>query len=87
LSVDNLIYPVLIIDGKNRTQKVDSMPGVERYTIDKLLKRAEYCARLGIPALALFPAVEAHLKTADGREATVDQQTAELVGVYVTTID
>jgi porphobilinogen synthase len=69
LSVDNLIYPVFIIDGKNRTQKVDSMPGVERYTIDKLLKRAEECVKLGIPALALFPAVEARLKTADGREA------------------
>ena len=70
LSVDNLIYPVFIIDGKNRTQKVDSMPGVERYTIDKLLTRAEECAKLGIPALALFPAVETRLKTADGREAT-----------------
>jgi len=69
LSVDNLIYPVFIIDGKNRTQKVESMPGVERYTIDKLLLRAEECVRLGIPALALFPAVEAALKTADGREA------------------
>jgi porphobilinogen synthase len=69
LSVDNLIYPVFIIEGKNRTQKVDSMPGVERYTIDKLLVRAEECVKLGIPAMALFPAVEAKLKTADGREA------------------
>jgi porphobilinogen synthase len=69
LSVDNLIYPVFIIDGKNRTQKIDSMPGVERYTIDKLLVRAEACVNLGIPALALFPAVEARLKTADGCEA------------------
>ena len=69
LSVDNLIYPVFIIDGKNRTQKVVSMPGVERYTIDKLLARADECVKLGIPALALFPAVENHLKTADGREA------------------
>ncbi len=69
LSVDNLIYPVFIIDGKNRTQPVDSMPGVERYTIDKLLMRAELCAKLGIPAMALFPAIENSLKTADGREA------------------
>jgi porphobilinogen synthase len=61
LTVDNLIYPVFIIDGKNRTQKVDSMPGVERYTVDKLLARAELCAKLGIPALALFPAVEPRL--------------------------
>ncbi|HTD91982.1 MAG TPA: porphobilinogen synthase [Burkholderiales bacterium] len=69
LSVDNLIYPVFIIDGKNHTQKIDSMPGVERYTIDRLLTRAEECVKLGIPALALFPAVEPRLKTADGREA------------------
>ena len=69
LTVDNLIYPVFIIEGKNRTQKIDSMPGVERYTIDKLLLRAEQCVNLGIPAMALFPAVEPSLKTADGREA------------------
>ena len=69
LTVDNLIYPVFIIDGKNRTQAIDSMPGVERYTIDKLLARAEECVTLGIPAMALFPAVEPRLKTADGREA------------------
>ena len=69
LTVDNLIYPVFIIDGKNRTQKIDSMPSVERYTIDKLLARAEECVKLGIPAMALFPAVEPSLKTADGREA------------------
>ena len=69
LSVDNLIYPVFIIEGKNRTQPIASMPGVERYTIDNLLARAEECVGLGIPALALFPAVEPSLKTADGREA------------------
>ena len=69
LTVDSLIYPVFIIDGKNRTQKIDSMPSVERYTIDKLLARAEECVKLGIPAMALFPAVEPSLKTADGREA------------------
>ena len=67
--MDNLIYPVFIIEGKNRTQKIASMPGVERYTIDKLLLRAEQCVNLGIPAMALFPAVEPSLKTADGREA------------------
>ena len=69
LTVDNLIYPVFIIEGKNRTQKIDSMPGVERYTVDKLLSRAAQCVNLGIPAMALFPAVEPSLKTADGREA------------------
>jgi porphobilinogen synthase len=70
LTVDNLIYPVFIIDGKSRTQAIPSMPGVSRYTIDKLLPHAELCVKLGIPALALFPAVEPSRKTADGREAT-----------------
>jgi len=57
------------MDGKNRTEAIDSLPGVSRYTIDKLLPVAERCANLGIPALAIFPAIEHKLKTADGREA------------------
>src|SRR2546430_10755966 len=69
LSADDLIYPVFIIDGKSRTEKVASMPGVERLTVDKLLPLAEQCVKLRIPALALFPAIEQRLKTADGREA------------------
>lgn len=69
LTTDDLIYPIFIIDGKNRTVAVDSMPGVCRYTIDRLLKHAETCLRAGIPAIALFPAVDRALKTADGREA------------------
>ena len=69
LTSNDLIYPVFIIDGKGRTQKVDSMPGVERVTVDRLLPVAEQCMKLGIPVLALFPAVEARLKTPDGREA------------------
>jgi len=69
LCSDDLIYPVFVIDGKNRTEKIDSLPGVSRYTIDKLLPVAENCLALGIPALAIFPAVERSLKTADGREA------------------
>ena len=69
LTADDLIYPVFVIDGKARTEKVDSMPGVERYTIDKLLPVAEQCLKLEIPALALFPAIDAKLKTPDGREA------------------
>jgi porphobilinogen synthase len=70
LTINDLIYPVFIIEGKSRTQAVPSMPRVERYTVDRLLRRAEMCVELGIPALALFPAVEPKLKTADGREAT-----------------
>jgi len=69
LTADDFIYPVFIVDGKARTQKVDSMPGVERMSIDRLLPVAEQCLKLEIPALALFPAVEPRLKTPDGREA------------------
>jgi len=69
LTANDLIYPVFILDGKNRTEKVASMPGVERMTVDKLLPVAEQCLKLRIPALALFPVVEQRLKTVDGREA------------------
>jgi len=69
LSTDDLIYPVFVIPGRARTEPVEAMPGIERYTVDRLLPHAERCLRLGIPALALFPAVEASKKTADGREA------------------
>ena len=69
LSADDLIYPVFIIDGKARTEKVASMPGVERLTIDKLLGVAEQCLKVRIPALALFPAIDQRLKSPDGREA------------------
>jgi porphobilinogen synthase len=69
LTADDLIYPVFILDGKGRTERVDSMPGVERFTVDKLLPVAEQCLKLRIPVLALFPAIEARLKSADGREA------------------
>ncbi|MBI4194514.1 MAG: porphobilinogen synthase [Betaproteobacteria bacterium] len=69
LTTDDLIYPVFTIDGKNRSESVNSMPGVQRHTIDRLLTHAEQCLKLGIPALAIFPAVDRKLKTADGREA------------------
>jgi porphobilinogen synthase len=69
LSADDLIYPVFILDGKNRTEKVASMPRVERMSIDRLLPVAEECMKLRIPVLALFPVIEQKLKTPDGREA------------------
>ncbi len=69
LSTDDLIYPIFVMDGENRTEPVDSMPGVRRYTIDKLVAHSANCVQLGIPAVALFPAIERSLKTADGREA------------------
>jgi porphobilinogen synthase len=70
LSVDDLIYPVFVLDGARKREAVDSMPGVERLSIDHLLPVAEECVQLGIPVLALFPVLEGHLKTADGVEAT-----------------
>ena len=66
----DLIYPVFILDGQNQRQQVASMPGVERVSVDLLLKVAEECVALGIPMLALFPVVDASLKTYDGIEAT-----------------
>ena len=70
LTVDDLIYPVFVLDGSNRREDVASMPGVQRLSLDLLLPVAEECAALGIPALALFPVIDASLKTPDGREAT-----------------
>ncbi len=66
----DLIYPVFILDGENQRQQVASMPGVERVSVDLLLGVAEECVALGIPMLALFPVVDASLKTYDGVEAT-----------------
>jgi len=69
LTANDLIYPVFVLDGKNRNESVASMPGVERLTLDRLLPVAEECVKLRIPVLALFPVIEQKLKTADGREA------------------
>ena len=73
LTVDDFIYPVFVLEGEGRVEKVASMPGVERQSLDVLLKTAERAARLGIPALALFPVVDASLKTLDAEEAFNDQ--------------
>jgi len=70
LTVNDLIYPVFVLDGSRRREPVASMPGVERMSVDQLLPVADECMRLGIPALALFPVIEQSLKTPDGREAT-----------------
>ena len=69
LSVDDLIYPVFVLDGENRTEEVASMPGVSRMSLDRLLPVAEECLRLGIPALALFPVIDAGLKSLGAEEA------------------
>ncbi len=70
LTTNDLLWPVFVIDGKAGTQAVPSMPGVFRYTLDRLLPVAEEALELRIPALALFPAIEPALKTPDGKEAT-----------------
>jgi porphobilinogen synthase len=70
ITAADLIYPVFILDGANQRQQVASMPGVERVSVDLLLKVAEECVALGIPVLALFPVIDASLKTYDGIEAT-----------------
>lgn len=70
LSVDDLIYPVFVLEGDKRREQVSSMPGVERLSLDLLLPVAEECVKLGIPVMALFPVISSHLKTPDGKEAT-----------------
>jgi porphobilinogen synthase len=69
LTTNDLIYPVFVLDGENRAEAVVSMPGVQRQSIDVLLKTAKECVKLGIPALALFPVVDASLKSLDAAEA------------------
>jgi porphobilinogen synthase len=69
LTIDDLIQPVFVIDGDNRSEPVASMPGVERLTIDRLAKYAEELARLGVPALALFPVTPADKKSQTAEEA------------------
>jgi porphobilinogen synthase len=69
LAPSDLIYPVFVLDGKNQTQDVASMPGVQRLSVDRLYAQAEACVALGVPVMALFPVIDAALKHADGREA------------------
>lgn len=69
LTADDLIYPVFVLDGSGRSESVASMPGVERLTLDRLLPVAERALTLGIPALALFPVIDAGLKSATAEEA------------------
>ncbi len=69
LTVNDLIYPMFVLEGTNRTEKVASMPGVERYSIDLLLKEAAELVELGIPVIALFPVTPAEKKTLMAEEA------------------
>ena len=69
LTPHDFIYPVFVHEGSNLRVPVASMPGVERLSLDLLLPVAEECVKLGIPVLALFPSIDAALKTPDGKEA------------------
>lgn len=69
LSVNDLIYPVFVTEGKKVKQAIDSMPGVVRYSLDTLLPVAEECVKLGIPIMALFPVIDPALKNPQGGEA------------------
>ncbi len=69
LTVDDLIYPMFVIEGSGESVPVASMPGIERHSIDNLVREAEAVAALGIPAVALFPNVAAELRSFDGAEA------------------
>jgi porphobilinogen synthase len=69
LHPSDLIYPVFMLDGQRRAENVASMPGVQRLSVDLLLPVAERCLELGVPVMALFPVLDAGLKTEDGREA------------------
>ncbi|QGS58494.1 porphobilinogen synthase [Shewanella algae] len=69
LTVNDLIYPMFVLEGNKRTESVASMPGVERYSIDLLLKEAEELVELGIPLIALFPVTPAEKKSLMAEEA------------------
>jgi porphobilinogen synthase len=69
LTADNLIYPMFVIEGRDRRESIASMPEIERVTIDRLVGEAEELASLGVPALALFPVTPPDAKSEDGREA------------------
>jgi porphobilinogen synthase len=69
LSPSDFIYPVFVLEGEGRREPVESMPGIERLSIDLLISEAESLVNLGIPAVALFPVTPADCKSEDGSEA------------------
>jgi porphobilinogen synthase len=69
LTSADFIYPVFVLEGSNKVEDVKSMPGVQRKTLDLLLKDAEQCMKLGIPVIAIFPVIDTPLKSLDASEA------------------
>lgn len=70
LTVNDLIYPIFIVEGTKQRQPVESMPGIERLSVDELQAEAAYVHELGVPAIALFPYIDGELKDDRGSEAT-----------------
>lgn len=77
LSAADLIYPMFVVEGKNRTEAIPSMPGIERVSIDLLIKEAEQLVELGVPAIALFPVTPMDLKSDCASEAFNPQGLAQ----------
>lgn len=69
LTTADLIYPVFVLEGKSRREKIDSMPGIERLSIDLLIEEAKELAALGVPAIAIFPVTPADKKSLEAEEA------------------
>jgi len=69
LRTDDLIYPVFVMEGKQKEEAIQSMPGIKRQSMDLILETAKECFKLGIPAIALFPVIDPSLKTDDAKEA------------------
>ncbi len=69
VGANDLIYPVFLLEGSNQSQAVSSMPGINRVSLDLLFPVAQECVDLGIPVMALFPVIDASLKTPNGKEA------------------
>ncbi len=69
LTSADFIYPVFVLEGSNKVEDIKSMPGVQRKTLDWLLKDAEQCVKLGIPVMAIFPVIDVPLKSLDAHEA------------------
>ncbi|MDO6685678.1 MULTISPECIES: porphobilinogen synthase [unclassified Agarivorans] len=77
LSVDDLIYPMFVIEGENKTESIASMPGIQRFSIDLLLKEAEQLVALGVPMIALFPVTPLDQKSLLAEQAYADDALAQ----------
>jgi len=73
LTASDLILPLFLLEGKNKTEAISSMPGVFRYSLDKLLEKAREAVELGIPAIALFPVIDKNKKSNDAKAAWDDK--------------